>query len=103
MADIILFCIVRYVLHKESYFYNTACGIVLMMTIAIVSLDRSLERVHWRRSVWISWFGMCICFTVSDLLVPKKVCGLGIILAFAFTGVFCMAEPYKKRPIVEML
>ena len=23
VADLVLFCIVRYVLHKESYFYNT--------------------------------------------------------------------------------
>lgn len=100
VADIILFCIVRYVLHKESYFYNTACGIVLMMTIAVVSLDRSLERVHWRRSVWISWFGMCICFTVSDLLVPKKVCGLGIILAFAFTGVFFVWQNHTRKDLL---
>ena len=44
MADLVLFCIVRYVLMKESYFYNTVCGIFLMLVIAIFSLDKKLER-----------------------------------------------------------
>jgi hypothetical protein len=100
VADLVLFCIVRYVLHKESYFYNTACGIVLMIAIAILSLDRSLVRVHWRRSVWIAWFGMCIAFTVSDLLVPKKACGLGIILALVFTAVFFVWQNHTRKDLL---
>ena len=74
MADLVLFCIVRYVLHKESYFYNTVFGIFLMIIIALLSLDRSLVRIHWRRSLWIAWFGMCAAFTVSDLLVFWRLC-----------------------------
>lgn len=57
MADLVLFCIVRYVLMKESYFYNTVCGIFLMLVIAIFSLDKKLERRKWHRglSVCIDW------------------------------------------------
>lgn len=100
IADLVLFCIVRYGLHKESYFYNTACGIVLMILIAIFSLDRSLVRIHWRRSMWIAWFGMCIAFTVSDIFVPKKVCGLGIILALVFTGVFFVWQNHTRKDLL---
>lgn len=100
VADLVLFCIVRYVLHKESYFYNTVCGIFLMILIAIMSLDRSLVRVRWRRSIWIAWFGMCIAFSVSDLLVPKKVCGLGVILAFVFTGVFFVWQNHTRKDLL---
>lgn len=100
IADLVLFCIVRYVLHKESYFYNTACGICLMICIMILSLDRSLIRIHWRRSMWIAWFGMCIAFTVSDIMVPKKVCGLGIILAFVFTGVFFVWQNHTRKDLL---
>ena len=99
-AMLVLFCIVRYVLYKESYFYNTACGIVLMIVIAIMSLDRSLVRIHWRRSVWIAWFGMCIAFTISDILVPKKVCGLGIVLALVFTGVFFVWQNHTRKDLL---
>lgn len=100
MADLVLFCIVRYVLLKESYFYNTACGIVLMLVIALLSLDRTLERKPWRRSVSAAWFGMCIVFTVSDLLVSKKACGLGIILALVFTGVFFVWQNHSRKDLL---
>jgi hypothetical protein len=100
IADLVLFCIVRYVLHKESYFYNTVCGILLMICIAILSLDRSLVRIHWRRSMWISWFGMCIVFTISDLLVPKKACGLGLILALVFTAVFFVWQNHTRKDLL---
>lgn len=99
-ADLVLFCIVRYVLHKESYFYNTACGIVLMIAIAILSLDRSLVKIRWRRSMWIAWFGMCICFTISDILVPKKACGLGLILALVFTAVFFVWQNHTRKDLL---
>lgn len=100
VADLVLFCIVRYVLHKESYFYNTVFGIFLMIIIAILSLDRSLVRIHWRRSLWIAWFGMCIAFSVSDLLVPKKACGLGVILALVFTGVFFVWQNHTRKDLL---
>lgn len=100
VADLVLFCIVRYVLHKESYFYNTICGIFLMIGIAILSLDRSLVRIHWRRSMWIAWFGMCIAFTVSDLIVPKKACGLGVVLALVFTGVFFVWQNHTRKDLL---
>ena len=100
MADILLFGIVRYVLRRESYFYNTTLGILLMIAIAILSLDRELKRVRWHRSLWIAWFGMCIAFTVSDAIVPKKVCGLGIILALVFTGVFFVWQNHSRRDLL---
>lgn len=100
MADLVLFCIVRYVLHKESYFYNTICGIMLMIVIAVMSLDRSLVRVRWRRSLWIAWFGMCIAFSISDILVPKKACGLGVILALVFTGVFFVWQNHTRKDLL---
>ncbi|MCR5692038.1 MAG: hypothetical protein K6G62_07455 [Eubacterium sp.] len=99
-ADIVLFCIVRYVLHKESYFYNTTCGIILMLVIAIFSLDKKLERIRWRRSMWIAWFGMCISFSVSDVIVPKKVCGLGLVLALVFTAVFFVWQNHSRRDLL---
>ncbi len=99
-ADLVLFCVVRYVLRKESYFYNTACGIVLMIIIAILSLDRSLVKIHWRRSLCIAWFGMCICFTISDILVPKKACGLGLILALVFTAVFFVWQNHTRKDLL---
>ncbi len=100
MADIMLFGIVRYVLHRESYFYNTTLGIFLMIAIAILSLDGELKRVRWHRSLWIAWFGMCIAFTVSDAIVPKKVCGLGIVLALVFTGVFFVWQNHPRRELL---
>ena len=100
MADLVLFCIVRYVLLKESYFYNTACGIFLMLMIALLSLDRTLVRKPWRRSVSVAWFGMCIAFTVSDLLVSKKACGLGIVLALVFTGVFFVWQNHSRKDLL---
>ena len=100
MVDLVLFCIVRYGLHKESYFYNTVCGIFLMFAIAILSLDRSLVHIRWRRSLWLSWFGMCIMFTISDILVPKKMCGLGLILAFMFTGVFFVWQNHTRKDLL---
>ena len=100
MADLVLFCIVRYVLLKESYFYNTVCGIFLMLMIALLSLDRGLERKLWRKSMVVAWFGMCISFTVSDLLVSKKACGLGIILAFVFTGVFFVWQNHSRKDLL---
>lgn len=100
MADLVLFCIVRYVLLKESYFYNTVCGIFLMLLIAILSLDRTLERKPWRRSMVIAWFGMCTAFTISDFLVTKKACGLGIILAFVFTGVFFVWQNHSRKDLL---
>lgn len=100
VADLVLFCIVRYILHKESYFYNTVCGIFLMLIIALMSLDCSLVRIHWRRSLWLAWFGMCTAFSISDLLVPKKVCGLGIILALVFTGVFFVWQNHRRKDLL---
>ena len=100
MADIVLFGIVRYVLRRESYFYNTVLGILLMIAIAILSLDKELKRVRWHRSLWIAWFGMCIAFTVSDAIVPKKICGLGIILALVFTGVFFVWQNHSRRDLL---
>lgn len=100
IADLVLFCIVRYVLLKESYFYNTVCGIFLMLMIALLSLDRGLERKPWRKSMAVAWFGMCIAFTVSDLLVSKKACGLGIILAFVFTGVFFVWQNHSRKDLL---
>ena len=100
MADIVLFGIVRYVLLRESYFYNTTLGIFLMIAIAILSLDVKLEKVRWRRSIWLSWFGMCIALTVSVILVPKKVCGLGVVLALVFTGVFFVWQNNSRRDLL---
>ncbi len=100
IADLVLFCIVRYVLQKESYFYNTTCGIILMICIALLSLDRKLERKPWRKSMCVAWFGMCITFTISDLLVSKKACGLGIILAFVFTGVFFVWQNHSRKDLL---
>ncbi len=100
VADLVLFCIVRYVLLKESYFYNTVCGIFLMLFIALLSLDRKLERKPWRTSVSIAWFGMCAAFTVSDFFVSKKACGLGIILAFVFTGVFFVWQNNSRKDLL---
>lgn len=100
VADLVLFCIVRYVLLKESYFYNTVCGIFLMILIALLSLDKKLERKPWRKSVSVAWFGMCTVFTVSDLLVSKKACGLGIILAFVFTGVFFVWQNNSRKDLL---
>lgn len=100
VIDLVLFCIVRYGLHKESYFYNTVCGIFLMFLIAIFSLDRTLVKIRWRRSMWMAWFGMCLSFTVSDILVPKKMCGLGLILAFVFTGVFFVWQNHTRKDLL---
>lgn len=100
VADLVLFCIVRYVLLKESYFYNTVCGIFLMILIALLSLDRKLERKPWRPSMCVAWFGMCITFTVSDLLVSKKACGLGIILALVFAGVFFVWQNHTRKDLL---
>lgn len=100
IVDLVLFCIVRYGLHKESYFYNTVCGIFLMFAIAIFSLDRTLVHIHWRRSMSMAWFGMCISFTISDILVPKKMCGLGLILAFVFTGVFFVWQNHTRKDLL---
>lgn len=100
VIDLVLFCIVRYGLHKESYFYNTVCGIFLMFIIAILSLDRTLVKIRWRRSMWMAWFGMCLSFTVSDILVPKKMCGLGLILAFVFTGVFFVWQNHTRKDLL---
>ena len=100
VTDLVLFCIVRYGLHKESYFYNTVCGIFLMFAIAVLSLDRSLVHIRWRRSLWIAWFGMCLSFTVSDILVPKKMCGLGLILALVFTAVFFVWQNHTRKDLL---
>lgn len=100
VVDLVLFCIVRYGLHKESYFYNTVCGIFLMFFIALLSLDRTLVHIHWRRSMSMAWFGMCIAFTISDVLVPKKMCGLGLILAFVFTGVFFVWQNHTRKDLL---
>ncbi|MCR5798090.1 MAG: O-antigen ligase family protein, partial [Eubacterium sp.] len=99
-VDLVLFCIVRYVLHKESYFYNTICGFVIMFAIAILSLDRKLEKKTWRRSICVSWFGMCALFTLSDFLVTKKVCGLGLVLAFVFTMVFFVWQNNSRKDLL---
>lgn len=100
IIDIILFCIVRYLLHKDSYFYNTVCGIFIMVLIAFLSLDKQLVRIRWRRSVWLSWFGLCFAFTVSDLLVRKQACGLGIVLAVVFTGVFFVWQNHSRQDLL---
>lgn len=100
MADLVLFCIVRYVLLKESYFYNTVCGIFLMLIIALLSLDKELVRKPWRTSMCVAWFGMCIVFTLSDLFVSKKACGLGIILALVFTGVFFVWQNHSRKDLL---
>lgn len=99
-ADLVLFCIVRFLLHKESYFYNTTCGIVLMILIALLSLDKKLEHKPWRRSMGVAWFGMCIVFTISDVFVMKKACGLGIILAFVFTAVFFVWQNHSRKDLL---
>ena len=100
MTDLLLFGIVRYVLRRESYFYNTTLGIMLMIVIAILSLDKALKEVRWHRSIRIVWFGMCIAFTVSDVLVPKKITGLGVILALVFTGVFFVWQNHSRRDLL---
>lgn len=100
IVDLVLFCIVRYGLHKESYFYNTIFGVFLMFIIAILSLDRSLVHIRWRRSMTMAWFGMCIVFTISDILVPKKMCGLGVILALVFTGVFFVWQNHTRKDLL---
>ena len=103
IADLVLFCIVRYVLQKESYFYNTACGIFLMLLIALLSLDRSLLRKPWRRSMCIAWFGMCIGFTRSAVCEQKSMRAGDHTCSCVYRGVFCMAEPQPERSAVESL
>lgn len=71
-----------------------------MFAIAVLSLDRSLVHIHWRRSLWIAWFGMCLSFTVSDILVPKKMCGLGLILALVFTAVFFVWQNHTRKDLL---
>ena len=100
IVEIILSCIVRYGLNKESYIYNTLIGIFILFIITILSLDKSLKRVHWRRSMCIAWFGMCLVFTISDIFIPKKICGLGIILAFIFTGVFFVWQNHTRKDLL---
>ena len=99
MIDIVLFCIVRFVLQKESYFYNSILGLFLLCIVAFLSLNQPLKKIHWRRSLVISWFGFCLMITVSDFLVYKKACGLGLILALVFTGVFFVWQnhPDERR------
>ena len=102
VIDLVLFCIVRYGLHKESYFYNTVCGIFVMFAIAILSLDRTLVHIHWRRSLWIAWFGMCISFTVYSS--AEKNVWTGSDFSFClFRCIFCVAESYEKRFVVAVL
>lgn len=97
VADLILFCIVRYGLHKESYFYNTVFGIAIMLVITILSLDKKLSFVKWRRSMFFSWMFMCIAFTVSDIVVSKKCCGLGVLLAFLFPLLFFVWQNHSNK------
>ena len=99
-ADLVLFCIVRYLLHKESYFYNTALGMIFLCVLAILSLDKTLVLKPWRKSMVISWYGMCLVFTISDVLVTKKVCGLGLILAIHFTAVFFVWQNHSRKDLL---
>lgn len=48
----------------------------------------------------VAWFGMCIVFTLSDLFVSKKACGLGIILALVFTGVFFVWQNHSRKDLL---
>ena len=51
VADLVLFCIVRYVLLKESYFYNTACGIILALVftgVFFVWQNHSRKDLLWK-------------------------------------------------------
>ena len=82
IVDLVLFCIVRYGLHKESYFYNTVCGIFLMFAIAIFSLDRTLVHIHWRRSMSMAWFGMCISFGGPFACIAFKLWTVGFLWRF---------------------
>lgn len=100
IINIIMFCIVQLVLKKENYFYNSLGGIVLLFVIIFLSLDGPLKRISWRPFVCIMWFTTCILMTISDLLVPKKTCGLGIILGFLFTGVFFVWGNHSRRDLL---
>ena len=101
VADLVLFCIVRYVLHKESYFYNTVFGIILMIIIAILSLDRSLVRIHWRRSLWMVWYVHRL-FCIRPARAKEGVRSGSDTGAGVYRCVFCLAEPYKEGSVVEV-
>ncbi len=100
VVDVVLFCVVRYVLKRESYFYNTICGMFLILAISILSLGDKLERKPWRKSIFVAWFGMCLVFCISDFFVFKKACGLGVILAYVFTGVFFVWQNNKRKDLL---
>ena len=104
IVDLVLFCIVRYGLHKESYFYNTTCGILLMLVIAVFSLDRSLVRIHWRRSD-----EYCLVRYVPGLYGVRSYCSqegmwTGYNSGICFYGsLFCVAESHEERSFMEVL
>lgn len=100
IINIIMFCIVQMVLGKDNYFYNTLGGMFLLMILLFLSLDKSLNRVKWRPVVCFVWFLMCVLMTVSDVIVPKQSCGLGIILGFLFTGLFFVWQNHTRRDLL---
>lgn len=100
VINIIMFCIVELVLRKENYFYNSFCGILLLFVIIFLSLDKELKRIPWRRGICFFWFLTCILMTISDVLIPKETCGLGLILGFLFTGVFFVWQNNSRRDLL---
>ncbi len=100
IINIIMFCIVQLVLKKENYFYNSFCGIFLLMVIIFLLLDKPLKRIPWHRGMFVIWMLLSITMTISDLFVLKQTCGLGIILGFLFTGLFFAWQNHSRRDLL---
>ena len=89
IVDLVLFCIVRYGLHKESYFYNTTCGILLMLVIAFYEycLVRYVPGLYGVGS-YRSQEGMRTGYN-------SGICFYG--------SLFCVAESHEERSFMEVL
>lgn len=90
----------RIIGYMPYYKYYTLVGSGAMFIIAILSLDKSLERKKWNRKLVIAWYSLCIIMIISDFMILKKEGYLGYILLFVFPMVTFVWNNHRKKEIL---
>ena len=88
--------------NKKNYYYcYLILNCLLILLIAIVSMEKEGREVKWRNPLMLSWFFYSVLICISDIIVPKKQMFTGGMLIVVF-GLFYYAIARLKRPIVVL-
>lgn len=79
---------VRIVGIADRYKYISLIGSFLILIILLLSLEKDLKLVEWKKSLCYAWFSLCLIMIISDFIISKKYNYLGYIFFTVFLLLF---------------